>query len=160
MTLLFTAAHTASAVDPVARTLSIISLVVTIASVCGGCYLYHRAGPRLTVTCFLKADTGQVRINAANKGRTAATIRAVELRDYTAISTGSAGTTLSRWSLPAVVTGEPLPRTLQPTDYLEANIDGSAALAKGDGAASIVVKAFVQRGDGKWISPRRPIRIR
>jgi len=160
MTVALAVAHaSASSVDVAARTIAIISLVASIAALGLTWYLWNRSGPKLAVTCFVKADTGTIRINVANKGRLAATVRTVELRDRLVIQSTGSSQVLNRWAISAEPDGDPLPRSIEPTDFLEIDVDAKAALDKADGARTVTVQAFVQRGDNKWLYSK-PVKIR
>lgn len=148
-----------SHVDVAARTIAIISLVVSVAALALTWYLWHRSGPRLAVTCFVKADTGTIRINVANNGRLSATVRSVELRDRLVIQSGSSSQVINRWAISAEPTGDPLPRSIEPTNFLEVDIDAKEALARAAGAQAVTVQAFIQRGDNKWLYSK-PVKIR
>jgi len=158
MVMAFAVAHP-SPVDVAARTIAIISLVLALAAMGLSWYLWYRSGPRLAITCFVKADTGTIRINIANAGRLPATVRRIELRDRVVIQSGGSSQVLSHWAISTEPHGDSLPRPIEPTDFLEVDVEAKAALDKADGAEAVTVQAFAQRGDNKWLHSK-PIKIR
>ena len=153
-----------SNVDLTARFIAIAGLALAVGSILVNWYLWHSSGPNLRVSAFVRAETGRIHIEVVSSGRLTATVRAVELRDHFTIPAIGGGTrTMSRWAMPAQPSGRAgqvtLPMELAPTDYLEADIEVRLVLAKSDGASEVNVRAWVQRGDGKWYSSR-PLRLR
>jgi hypothetical protein len=157
--LLAAAQSSQSSIDITARVIAIIGLVLSIAAMALTWYLWQRSGPRLSVTCFVKADAGSIRINIANKGRLAATIRAVELRDRSTIQAGGSTTFVTRWVISAQPSDAPLPRSIAPTEYIEADVDAKEAFEKAGGIQAVTVQAWVQRGDNRWLYSK-PVKIR
>jgi hypothetical protein len=124
-------------------------------------YLWHRSGPKLKVTAFVRAETGTVHIDVSNSGRLTATVRQILLRDHLSIPTSGTGTTaISRWALQVEpASGDPLPREVAPSAYLEADVDVKTVLTKADGMSTVMVMAWAQRGDNKWVRSK-PLRVR
>jgi hypothetical protein len=150
-----------AAPDIVARVIGISGIALAAFSIALTWYLWHRSGPRLKVTAFVRAETGTVQIEVVNAGRLSATIRQIELRDHFVLR-GSAGSTepTSRWAIPARARdGVDLPRELAPSAYLEADVDVKAVLEKADRAPTATVRAATQRGDGRWVWSK-PFRVR
>lgn len=88
----------AAAVDVVARVTGITGLVLAAASLTLTWYLWHRSGPKLKVTAFVRAETGTVHIEVVNAGRLTATIKQILLRDHLPVQTGNSRTSISRWT--------------------------------------------------------------
>jgi hypothetical protein len=106
----------AASVDVVARITGISGLVLAVGGLVLTWYLWHRSGPKLKVTAFVRAETGTVHIDVSNSGRLTATVRQILLRDHLSIPTSGAGTTaISRWALQVEpASGDPLPREVAP----------------------------------------------
>ena len=133
--------------DPTARVIAVAGVVIALGSVGLNWFLFHLGGPRLKVRAFVRAESGAVHIEVAGAGRLTATVRELELRDHLVIPSSS---TISRWSLPVLPNGQALPRDLAPSAFLVAEVDVKQVLAKAAGSQEVNVRAWCQRGDGKW----------
>jgi hypothetical protein len=72
----------AASVDVVARITGISGLVLAVGSLILTWYLWHRSGPKMKITAFVRAETGTVHIEVINSGRLTATVRQIVLRDH------------------------------------------------------------------------------
>jgi hypothetical protein len=151
----FLGAAQPAAEDLIARAIGIAGLVLAVAGIGLTAYLWWRSGPQLKVTAFVKAETGTVHIDVSSTGRITATVRRIELRDRFVLDS-SVGQTqpTSRWAITGYPNGEPLPRDLAPSAFLDCDIDVKEVLRRADGAPEVSVEAWVQRGDGRWFRSR------
>ncbi len=144
-------APAAPPVDMPARVLAVVGLVVAIAGVALTFLLWYRSGPRLRVTAFTRGETGTIHIEIASTGRLAATVRRIEIRDRFVLQTTQGETQpTSTWIISVDPSGDPLPRNLAPTEFMEADIDVRTVLERAGAGRDLTVQAWVQRGDGHW----------
>lgn len=146
--------------DLLARVIAVAGLLVALGSIAVTWYLWQRSGPTLRVSSFVRADRGTLHLEITNSGRMPAVVRRIEVRDYFRLRTTNEWTRpVSRWgiSLNPQRGAEQLslPISLEPSSFVEADVEVARVFAKSDDEASeIAVRAWVQRGDGKWYTSR------
>lgn len=154
--------------DDIARWIGGAGIAIGIASLALTWYLWQRAGARLRVTAFVKAESASVHIEVTSVGRLPATVRAIDLQERTVLNpqaTRDNRSILARWTMPVtprdadgVDLSMPV-EDLAPTAYLQADVPISEVITKSQGAPSISVVALATRGDNV-ISSSRAVRIR
>jgi hypothetical protein len=148
--------------DLLARAIALAGVALALAGIVVNWLQWHRSGPSLKVTAFVRAEAAAIRVEVASTGRLTATVRSVELREELIIPTGSGRTgtqTITRWSIVVVPTdtapgAAPFPRDVAPSAHIEGDVEFARALEKAQGAPEISVRAWAQLGDGKWFSSK------
>lgn len=161
--------------DVPARIIGGLGLVVAVASLGLTWYLWWRAGPRLQVSAFVRAETAAIHVEAASIGRIAVTLRQLEIRDHFTVTApgGQPSIPTSRWALPispgrwviptepdtAMTVGRASSVELPPTASVYVDVPVGEVLSLAGSSPAVTVAAWVQRGDGKWFSSK-PLQIR
>jgi hypothetical protein len=85
--------------DTPARIIGIIGIAIGLAGLLLTAFLWRRAGPRMQVTAFVRAETGAIHVEVASTGRIPVTVRQVEIRDHFTMTMSQGGRTdpTSRW---------------------------------------------------------------
>lgn len=144
--------------DSVARDLSIAGLAIGVLGIALTLYLWRRSGPNLSITAFVSARTGSLRVTVTCNGRLATTVKRLVIADYFVSTVESKKTITSRWNLD-VAPNDPLPQDLAPTGHLDVDVPVQSIFAKASDPGEVTVRALVQREGGKWTATR-PLRIR
>jgi hypothetical protein len=157
----------AAGTDVFARSIAAAGLAVALLSVGVSWLIWHRSSPRLKVTLEARneADPMQTRlaVEVASVGRLAVVVRALGIRDHIVVRPKGANTqptTTSLLSMPIEPTsGAELPRSLEPTDYLEAEVTMEAIVKRWDADKEFSIVAWAETGDGRRFESR-PVKVR
>jgi hypothetical protein len=153
--------------DWFARVIGIAGVLLALLSLGLTWYLWWRAGARMRVTAFVRAETGAIHVEIASTGRIAVTVRELEIRDFFTMRTDQGGNTVptSRWAHPitgrrvSTPSGDGLPAQLEPTASAFVDVPVAELLETAGTSPTVIVAAWAQRGDGTW-SSSKPLQIR
>jgi hypothetical protein len=144
--------------DVVARVIAALGLGVAIVGIGVNWLIWHRSRPRLKVR--LRAETdpdpmrGGLAIEVVSVGRLAVVVKSLGLRDH--IVAGNQRTTLL--SMPVEPASVDLPLTLEPTEYVQADVRMDAIVKRWDVDKKLALVAWAEAGDGKKFESR-PLKI-
>jgi hypothetical protein len=148
--------------DVLARALAAAGLFVAIAAIVVNWWIWHRSRPRLKVRMRSEPDTDPMRtrlaVDVVSVGRLAVVVKSVGVRDHIVVP-GTNVRPTSLLSLPVTPAAAELPVTLQPTEYLDANVSMDAIIDRWDADKELALVAWAETGDGRRFESR-PLKVR
>jgi hypothetical protein len=144
--------------DVVARVIAALGLGVAIVGIVVNWLLWYRSRPRLKVRLHAETDPdpmrGALAIEVVSVGRLAVVVKELGLRDH--IVAGNQK--MSLLSMPVEPTSAKLPLTLEPTEFLEAEVGMDAIVNRWDVDKKLALVAWAEAGDGRKFESR-PLKI-
>lgn len=149
--------------DPLARLVAAAGLGVALLSLALNWLIWRRSRPRLKVKLSADPDNDPMQtrfvIEVVSVGRLAVVVRSLGVRDHIVVQQATGNSTqTSLLSLEVEPTSGKLPLTLDPTEFLVAEVSMEVVVNRWDADKKMTLVAWALSGDGKRYESK-PLKI-